>query len=127
MLSIVIGVAVIASVAILFLKKYLPEYSIIISIVSSGVLLLVVVLALSKIVGEIKDIFGNAGLDEEILTVVLKSLGLCYLTEFAADICRDFGQTSLSSKVELAGKVSIVILTLPFINQIITAAVELIG
>ena len=78
-------------------------------------------------VEELAGIFQKSNLDNSVFKAVLKALGLCYITNFASDTCRDFGQTSLASKVELAGKISIVILTLPLINSILSVALELIG
>ena len=36
--------------------------------------------------------------------ILFKTLGICFLAQFAADSCRDAGESALASKVELAGR-----------------------
>ncbi|MBO5747142.1 MAG: hypothetical protein J6S13_08675 [Clostridia bacterium] len=127
MLFTVVAVVMISAVMILLVKKYSPEYALVVSIVAGGTVLIFLVVALKEILGSIADIFDKSGLDKGVFKLVLKALGLCYLSEFASDVCRDFGQTSLAAKVELAGKISIIALTFPLIGQILTAVTELIG
>ncbi len=117
----------IGAVATLFIKKYAPEYAMLTAVVSGSVILILLLVSFSGVIDDIESIFAQAKLDDGILKTVLKGLGVCYLTNFATDVCRDFGQTSLGSKVELAGKVTVVLLTLPLIKMIIKTAVELIG
>ena len=49
--------------------------------------------------------------------ILLKTLGVCFLTQLSADSCRDAGEGALAAKVELAGKLFIVILALPLFQQ----------
>jgi stage III sporulation protein AD len=49
------------------------------------------------------------------------------LAQFAADACRDAGESALASKMELAGKITILILALPLFEKITQTAVGLIG
>lgn len=126
MLFTVVAVVMISAIMILLVKKYSPEYAIVVTIVASGTVLIFLVFILKDVFLSVADIFDKTGLDKGIFKLVLKALGLCYLSEFASDICRDFGQTSLAAKVELAGKISIVVLTFPLIRQILSAVTELI-
>ena len=45
----------------------------------------------------------------------LKTMGIAYVTQFAAELCRDSGQSSIASKIELGGKVIIVTLSMPLL------------
>ena len=120
-------VAVIAAVLSVMLKKYNPEYSIIISLVAGAVLLLLILSRISPAIEQIKDLLSATRMSSEYGQVLLKGLGVCFLTQFAADSCRDAGESALASKVELAGKVMIVLLSLPLFEQIAQTAVSLIG
>lgn len=120
-------VAVIAAVLSVMLKKYNPEYSIIISLVAGAVLLLLILSRISPAIEQIKDLLSATRMSSEYGQVLFKCLGVCFLTQFAADSCRDAGESALASKVELAGKVMIVLLSLPLFEQIAQTAVSLIG
>ena len=126
MLFTVIIVVIISAVVNLIIKKYSPEHAMLVAVVSGCVILGFLIAALNNVFDSIFDLFSDSGINNEIFKVVIKALGICYITEFAVDICNDFGQTSLGAKAELAGKISVIILTLPLIKQILSAAVELI-
>ena len=59
--------------------------------------------------------------------ILLKSLGIAFATAVASDICKDFGEASVASGIELAGKAEIILLSLPAIKEIIALAGEIIG
>ncbi len=127
MLISIVGICVITAVASLFIKKYQPEYSLVLTLLAGAAVLTALAVTLGSIIKELKDIFDSSKLDSQIFKVVVKALGICYITGFAADTCRDFGQTSLASKVELSGKITVAVLTLPLIKGILSTALELVG
>jgi stage III sporulation protein AD len=63
--------------------------------------------------GAARELFGQTGLDEEYLTIVFKSVGICYITQIACDCCRDSGENALASQLELAGKAALLLTALP--------------
>lgn len=69
----------------------------------------------------------RAGMPVEYGGILLKSLGICFLCQFSSDACKDAGQSALASKVELAGKLMIVLIALPMIEDITQTAVGIIG
>lgn len=125
MLTDVIVLCLLAASLVLLIRKYSPENALTVTLAATVVVLLYIIAKSSGLISELWSIFDTFGLDPEIIKITLKALGICYITGFAADVCRDFGQTALASKVELAGKVSVVLLTLPFIKQILIVATEL--
>ena len=121
------GIAVLAAVFSVMLKKYIPEYSFLISL-GAGVLILLLILSkITPAVSQIKNLLSATGLSSEYGSVLFKSLGVCFLTQFAADSCRDAGESALASKVELAGKVLIVVMALPLFEKIAETALSLLG
>ncbi len=123
----IVGIAIIAAILAVMLKRYHQEYSIILSI-SAGIIILFEILAnISPAIRQINTLLSSAGLSAEYAAILFKSLGICFLTQFAADSCRDAGESALASKVELAGKIAIVVLSLPLFESIASTAVGLIG
>jgi stage III sporulation protein AD len=121
------GIAVLAAVFSVMLKKYIPEYSFLISL-GAGVLILLLILSkITPAVSQIKNLLSATGLSSEYGSVLFKSLGVCFLTQFAADSCRDSGEGSMASKVELAGKIMIVLISLPLFEKIAETAMQLMG
>ena len=76
---------------------------------------------------QIRIFLDRAGVNTEYAEILLKSLGVCLLVQFAADACRDAGESSLAGKIEFAGRVSVAVLALPLFRAVIDLAVSLIG
>ncbi len=121
------GIAIIAAVLSAMIKRYHQEYAILISIAAGIIILFEIFANISPAVKQINTLVSASGLSSEYLVILFKSLGICFLAQFAADSCRDAGESALASKVELAGKISIVILSLPLFESIAKTAVGLIG
>lgn len=121
------GIALIAAILSVMLKRYHQEYAIIINI-AAGILILVQILAnISPAIKQLNVLLSSAGLSSEYALILFKTLGICFLAQFAADSCRDAGESALAAKVELAGKITIVLLALPMFESIATTAVALIA
>ena len=121
------GIALITAVISVMLRRYHQEYAIVLSI-TAGVLILFQILAnILPAIEQIGTLLSSAGLSNEYALILFKALGLCFLAQFAADSCRDAGEGALASKVELAGKLAIVVLSLPLFEKIASTALALIG
>ena len=121
------GIAIVSAILAVMMKKYHQEYSIIISIAAGVIILFEIFSNISPAIRQINTLLSSAGLSAEYTVILFKSLGVCFLTQFAADSCRDAGESALASKVELAGKIAIVVLSLPLFEKIANTAVGLIG
>ncbi|HOV25021.1 MAG TPA: stage III sporulation protein AD [Pseudobacteroides sp.] len=118
----IVGLGIIATVFIVLLKSLRPEIAMLISIITGVVIFIVVAGKLSNIVEILNNIADKAGVDTAYLSTLLKIIGIAYIVEFGAEICKDAGESAIASKIELAGKVAIIFLALP----IITALLDLI-
>ena len=58
---------------------------------------------------------------------MLKALGITYLTFICSSVCRDCGETSVASGVEAVGKAELILLSLPFLRQILQVMGDLLG
>ena len=52
--------------------------------------------------------------------IILKITGIAYIVEFGKNICIDAGQSAIATKLEMAGKVIVVVLSLPLMNSLIS-------
>ncbi len=93
--------------------------------VTFGVLLLLRTVFLSAV--PIFRFLSSLGADatlEGTASVVLKILGIGYLTSLTAGVCRGLGEGTLASAVETAGRLGVLLLALPFFERLITYASE---
>ena len=55
-----------------------------------------------------------------------KALFVALLCQLTAEICRDFGENGIASKVELGGKLSIIYLSVPLIKEVLESAKQML-
>lgn len=115
----VVGFSLAAAALAVLLRGMRGEYAMALSLTAGIVVLIAVMQALKPVLGEISDLTTAGGISPENTAVVLKVMGVGFITQLAADSCRDAGESAIASKVELAGRVSILILALPVFGQVL--------
>ncbi|MDY3748074.1 MAG: stage III sporulation protein AD [Lachnospiraceae bacterium] len=113
----VLGVA--AVLLALWLKNDRPEYGIYLSLAAGIIILSLAVSQLSAVVDTISKIASYISIDKKYITILLKVTGVAYICEFAANLCRDSGYASVASQIEMAGKISIMVMSLPVMMSLI--------
>ena len=119
--------AICAATIAAMLRRYHQEYAVFLSIAAGVLILFAIFSSLSPAIRQINTLIASAGLSADYAVILFKTLGICFLAQFAADACRDAGESALASNVELAGKISIVVLSLPLFEKIAQTAVRLTG
>lgn len=114
----VAGIAVAAAGAAILLKQYKPEYAFGISIAAGVIFLLFIVTRAQGIIEEIGDFANASGIASENYGIILRCLGICLITNAAAETCKDCGQGSIASKVVIAGKALVLIIALPLFSEL---------
>ncbi|OQB25207.1 MAG: Stage III sporulation protein AC/AD protein family protein [Firmicutes bacterium ADurb.Bin182] len=122
-----IALAIIATVFCVLIKSYKPEMALQISIAAG---ILIILSAIEQITGISKAISKMAeeyGINITYITVILKAIGIAYLTQFAAQICKDAGETAIAGKVELIGRVLILAMALPLVTVLLKMIQSIVG
>lgn len=122
----VIGLSLVAAILITLVREYKPELAIPISISAGCVIILTVFNEFTPLINDLKSLINESSINYEYFKIMLKALGICYITQFACDVCNDFGHTSLSSKIELCGRITLAALSLPLVSAIIKIVKEMI-
>lgn len=123
----IIGLLLIASAVCVLIKVYRPDFALAVSITCVIAVLLILFDSVFPAIDNVKNLLSTVRPAAAYFGVALKALGISYLTGFAADVCRDFGQSALAAKAEFAGKCAIFILSMPLINSILDAVTEFAG
>jgi stage III sporulation protein AD len=80
----------------------------------------------SQIISAVSSLFDAAKIDSMYIKVIFKCLGVTYLTQFAADYCKDCGESAIASQVLLAGRISVLIISLPLFKAFVEIVKSLI-
>ena len=116
----IIGIGFITAITAVLLKEGKPELSFAVTVTGIIIILMFLMEMLQNTMGIFAMITEMTGIENGLLKVLLKIVGVGYLTEFGAGILNDFGSHSVADKVTLGGKITIVLLAMPVMESLLT-------
>lgn len=122
----IVAFAIISVVLILLLKEQKPEISLMLTMAASIFIMFFAINKMSAIFELLDILVSKSGINKEFLTIILKITVIAYIVEFGKNICIDAGQSSIATKLEMAGKVIIVVLSLPIISSLVNILTGLV-
>lgn len=123
----VCGAAVIASILAVLLKKQGSEYSFILTVCSVTLIVTYVLSSVVLSLTSVREIFQKTNLNNRYIEILLRCVGICFLTEFSCDCCKDASQSALSGVVLMAGRICVLITSLPLFTEFLNLALSLSG
>jgi len=115
----IVGIGIIATVIIIILRVQRPEIAVQASIATGLVIFMLLASKLSAVMELLDNYADKADIKPIYFTTVLKITGIAYIAEFGAEVCKDAGENAIASKIELAGKVTIVVLAVPIVTSLL--------
>ena len=109
----IIGVAFVTAIAAILLRSTKPELSFAVTVTGIIIILLFILDFMQNTLAVFKMIAELTGIENNLLRILIKIVGVGYLTEFGAGILNDFGSSAVADKVIVGGKITIVLLALP--------------
>ena len=119
----VAAVGLIGTFFAVFMRKMGDEYRVCVSVFCVCALLIAIFPYFSELLAQILSFSKLSGTDIENFTFLLKAVGIGYISQFSSDICADAGENAIASKIELAGRICILSMTVPVVSSL----VEMIG
>lgn len=121
------GTAIIAAALCVIVRQYKPEAALGISIACGLVIMGAVLAMLAPSISTINALAQRAQIDGEYVRVLFKALAVCYITQIASDGCRDAGESAIASKLELAGRAAVLVISLPVFTSLAELVTGLLG
>jgi stage III sporulation protein AD len=122
----VVGLGLIATFLILVIKEQKPVFAFLLATFTGVVIFLSLVDKIADVLGILTQLAEKARVNSMFLETVLKIIGIAYIAEFGAQVTRDAGQGSIASKIELAGKILIMVMAIPIITMMIETVVQIL-
>lgn len=113
----VVGMATIV-LAILF-KKGKEEYSLYISLAACVLILLWGIGKLQIILDAVDELQGYIQMNKSYVGILIKIIGITYVTEISASLCKDSGYQAIGEQIELVGKLTILAISMPIMLAIL--------
>ena len=122
----VVFAAVIVVLIALKLREMGSGYGILMSIGACVMVMYFVIGRFRQIAGYIDRLVSYVSVDITYIDIILKMIGIAYICQFATDICRDAGYQAVASQVEMAGKISLILLSMPVLMSVIDLVVAIV-
>ncbi|AQR76130.1 stage III sporulation protein AD [Paenibacillus larvae] len=122
----IVGLGLVAAVLSLILKEQKPIFAFLLATFTGILIFLFLIDKISAVIQVLEDLAEKSNINMVFLKTILKIIGIAYIAEFGAQIVRDAGQESIASKIELSGKVLIMVMAIPIIIVIIETVVNLL-
>lgn len=118
---------IIVSVFCVYFKSRQGEIATMIALVCCVTIFTFAITKLEVIVDAINQIQSYIKINNTYITILLKIVGITYVSEFSAGICKDAGYSAIAGQIELVGKLTIIAISMPIvlallntINQFLT-------
>ncbi len=120
------GIALTGAVLAVVLKYKKPPLAMLLSIFVGVTIFLLVLGKIGSIIDILRQISYRAEISSFYLGLLLKIIGIAYIADFIAQVCRDADQGAIAVKVELAAKVMVLMLAVPIVVAVLQALLRLI-
>ena len=109
------------------LKSVKSEMTMLVAAGVSVLILFYILSGLSVIVEQLKMLQGYIGISGKYIGILVKMIGISYMTQLAADICRDNGQSAVAEQLEVFCKITIAALGMPVVLTLFEVVTKCIG
>ncbi len=121
----IISFAFIALFLLIIIRQDKPNFALFISIVASVLILIFLIPNITMIIKLIKDFAFKSNLNFIYMDVVLKVIGISFLATLCSEVCKDAGENALAKNIELAGKILILILSIPILTAVFESIIKI--
>ncbi len=120
----IVCVCVISTVLCRLFDKESREYQVYIRIAAAVLVFSFILIYILPLIETVRTIFEYSSSDADYLKILFKATGICYISQLASDMCRDCGDTLLSSQAELAGRVGLTVTAMPLFEQVVQTIIS---
>ncbi|HBN85849.1 MAG TPA: stage III sporulation protein AD [Clostridiales bacterium] len=123
----IVIIGIVGVLLVLSIKEKSPEFALGTSLITGVIVLIAVISQFDTIFDFLNRYLTIDGFNSDYIKILLKILGIAYVTQFGAEICKDAGSVSVASKIELAGKVIILSYGVPIIISLLDTVKGILG
>lgn len=125
-ISKIIALGLVGTVFAVLLKKENPQIAMLVAAATGILIFLLLCAPLGNLISLLQEAAEKAGVGEGYFGIVLKVIGIAYLTQFGAQLCADAGESAIASKIELAGKVLMMTAAAPVLTGLLEMVMGLV-
>ena len=123
----IIGIALVSVILSVLLKGYRPEISLAVSLTAMAIMLAIISPYLKTALNSFINLSEQIGLNMKYMAIIIKVIGIAYITQIGVEICRDAGENALGTKVEICGKIVSIVMSMPIIYELFEVISEVVS
>lgn len=100
-------------------KKGKEEYSLYVNLAACFFILFYGIGKLEVILDAINKLQGYIQLNKSYVGILIRIIGITYITEISSSLCKDSGYHAVSEQIELVGKLTILAISMPILLAIL--------
>ncbi len=110
-----------------YLKQEKGEIAIYLCIATSILIFLGIFDYLEILVETVREVSSVIEIDLVYIGTLIKMLGITYMAEFASGICKDAGYQAIATQIEMFGKITILVLSMPILLTLLKTLQEFLS
>lgn len=122
----IVALGLTVTALIVVVRSQRPDLAVLLSVTAGAVIFMLVLGKIGAVLDVIKELSNQAGISMIYLGTLLKIVGIAYIAEFGAQICRDAGEGAIAVKIEFAAKVLIMVLAVPIVVAVLQSLLKLL-
>lgn len=122
----IIALGLVGTVFAVLLKKENPQIAMLVAAITGILIFGMICLPLGNLIALLRETAEQAGVGSGYFAVVLKVIGIAYLTQFGAQLCADAGEGAVAAKIELAGKILMMTAAVPVLTGLLEMVMGLV-
>lgn len=119
------GLAISAALLAMVLRRIRPELGPAVGVAAGCITLLLLMPQLQSVMNSLSGLAAAGGIPDDYMLQLMKVGGVSLVMDFAAQTCRDAGEEGLALKTELAGRIMLIALSLPFMHALLSQIMSL--
>ena len=119
------AICVLAAILALVLKKDGPQMALLLTLAAAAAAFLFLLRQIGELLDFLREISGTAGVRQELMAPLYKTIGIALVVRLGGNLCRDAGESALASVIETAGTVCALLVSLPLLRMVLAALMEL--
>lgn len=118
---------IIGAILVITVQQQKKELALLLGIAIGAVMLLESSKGLSQVLTGLQQLADRAGISGRQMKLLLKLLVSSYVIEFGSEICKDAGQQALASKIQLGGRLMMMVMAMPIFTSLMELIAGLLG
>lgn len=121
-----VGLGLVAAVLAVVLRHNRPEMAMFLSIAVGIIIFAALIGKIGSVLDVLRELSSRANLSMIYLGTILKIVGIAYIADFGAQICRDAGEGAVASKIEFAAKILVLVLAVPIVLAVLNSLIRVV-